>query len=73
MEAEPLAVIIEAKIQHFFWKNIVCRFGFPRVIISDNGRRFNSNKFRNQTLLKLIKDRLEGEKGAWPEELPGVL
>ena len=38
VEAEPLAVIIEAKIQHFFCKNIVCRFGIPRVIIFDNGR-----------------------------------
>ena len=27
----------------------------------------------NRTLLKLIKTRLEGAKGAWPDELPGVL
>ena len=27
----------------------------------------------NRTLLKLIKVRLEGAKGAWPEELLGVL
>ena len=27
----------------------------------------------NQTLLKIIKVRLEGAKGAWPEELPNVL
>ena len=37
MEAEPLAVITEAKIQHFVWKNLVCRFGIPQIIISDNG------------------------------------
>ena len=29
-------------------------------------------KVTNCTLLKLIKARLEGPKGAWPEELPGV-
>ena len=28
---------------------------------------------KNQTLLKLIKTRLEGAKGAWPDELPRVL
>ena len=28
---------------------------------------------KNRTLLKLIKARLEGAKGAWPEELPSVL
>lgn len=27
----------------------------------------------NQTLLKIIKSRLVGVKGAWPKELPGVL
>ena len=28
---------------------------------------------KNRTLLKLIKARLEGAKGAWPEKLPKVL
>ena len=27
----------------------------------------------NQSLLKIIKTRLEGAKGIWPDELPGVL
>ena len=27
----------------------------------------------NRSLLKLIKTRLEGAKGLWPEELPSVL
>ena len=27
----------------------------------------------NRTLLKIIKTRLEGEKGIWPDELPSVL
>ena len=30
-------------------------------------------KVTNWTLLKLIKTRLEGAKGGWPDELPGVL
>lgn len=30
-------------------------------------------KVTNRTLLKAIKVRLEGAKGAWPEELPSVL
>ena len=47
VKAEPLAVITEAKIQHFVWKNLVCRFGIPQVIISDNGRQFDSHKFRD--------------------------
>ena len=42
MEAEALATITEAKEQNFVWKNIVCRFGIPKTIISDNGRQFDS-------------------------------
>ena len=37
VKTKPLAVITKAKIQKFVWKNIVCRFGIPKVIISNNG------------------------------------
>ena len=47
VEAEALATITETKVQNFVWKNIVCRFGFPRTIISDNGRQFDSQAFRS--------------------------
>ena len=39
-EAEPLTHITEKEVENFTWKNIVCRFGIPRVIISDNGTQF---------------------------------
>jgi len=39
-EAEPVAQIIAHKIQHFVWKNIVCRFGVPRRLVSNNGTQF---------------------------------
>ena len=100
VEAEALATTVEAKVQNFVWKNIVSRFGIPRMIISDIGRQFDSHGFRsfclslgiknkysspghpqanrqievtNQTLLRIIKSRLVGAKGTWPEELPSVL
>ena len=38
VEAEPAETIIETKIIGFVWKNIICRFRIPNVIISDNGR-----------------------------------
>lgn len=37
VKEEPLVVITEAKIQNSVWKNIIYRFGIPRVIISNNG------------------------------------
>ena len=47
VEAEALATITEARIQSFVWKNIICRFGIPQTIISDNGRQFDSQSFRD--------------------------
>ena len=100
VEAEPLAKITQQNVKNFVWKNIVCRFGVPRVLISDNGWHFDNALFRdlcehfgiqnhysspahpqangqeevvNRSLLKIINTRLEGAKGVWPDELPGVL
>ena len=39
-------MITKAKIHNFVWKNIVYRFGIPRVIIFYNGRQFDGHKFR---------------------------
>ncbi|GFY91128.1 hypothetical protein Acr_07g0013240 [Actinidia rufa] len=46
IEAQPLAKITEKKTWDFVWKHLVCRFGIPRVIISDNARQFDNDKFR---------------------------
>ena len=45
VEVEALATITEARIQSFFWKNIICKFGIPLTIISDNRRQFDSQAF----------------------------
>jgi len=44
IEAEPLAQITAHKIQHFVWKNIVCCFGIPKRLVSDNGTQFASQQ-----------------------------
>ena len=46
-EAEPLATITEQKIRNFVWRNIICRFGIPRAMVSDNGKQFDNAKFRD--------------------------
>uniref|UniRef100_A0A2N9EW67 Integrase catalytic domain-containing protein n=1 Tax=Fagus sylvatica TaxID=28930 RepID=A0A2N9EW67_FAGSY len=33
-------------IQNFIWKAVICRFGIPRVLVSDNGKQFNNPRFR---------------------------
>jgi len=44
IEAEPVAQIIAHKVQHFVWRNIVCRFGVPRRLVSNNGPQFASQQ-----------------------------
>ena len=46
-EAEPLAKITEQKIRNFVWRAIICRFGIPRALVSDNGKQFDNAKFRD--------------------------
>ncbi|GJT10763.1 reverse transcriptase domain-containing protein [Tanacetum coccineum] len=47
IEAKPVAIITGAQIKKFVWDNIVCRFGLPGEIISDNGKQFRDNPFKD--------------------------
>ena len=38
VEAEALATITEKNIRSFLWRNIICRYGIPRVLVFDNGK-----------------------------------
>uniref|UniRef100_A0A2N9IPQ6 Uncharacterized protein n=1 Tax=Fagus sylvatica TaxID=28930 RepID=A0A2N9IPQ6_FAGSY len=78
VEAEPLATITERNIQNFVWKAVICRFrqfsqelGIHNHYSSPGHPQANGQvEVTNRSLLKLIKTRLEGAKGLWPEELP---
>ncbi|XP_057534393.1 uncharacterized protein LOC130812803 [Amaranthus tricolor] len=100
VEAEDLSSITEKQVCQFPWRNIITRYGIPRVIITDNGRQFVSkntiehyDRFNiqirfslvsqpqtngqvestNKEILNGIKKKIEGAKGTWDEELPGIL
>jgi len=47
VEAETLATIMEKSIQSFVWRNIICKYGIPRVLVFDNGKQFNNSAFRD--------------------------
>ena len=46
VEAEALTGITHQQVQHFLWKNIICRFGIPKVLVSDNGWQFQAKPFK---------------------------
>nr|GEZ80199.1 reverse transcriptase domain-containing protein [Tanacetum cinerariifolium] len=47
IEAKAVATITERQVKKFVWENIVCRFGIPGEIISDNGKQFTDNPFKD--------------------------
>ena len=47
VEVEPLATITKQKVRNFVWRAIICRFGIPRALVSDNGKQFDNPKFRD--------------------------
>ncbi|GKC08746.1 reverse transcriptase domain-containing protein [Tanacetum coccineum] len=76
IEAKVVATITGNQVKKFVWDNIVCHFGLPEEIVSDNVKHPQSNGLlerANRSLGEGIKARLgEGNKN-WIEELPYVL
>ena len=46
VEVEALAIITKKSIRSFVWRNIICRFGIPRILVSDNGKQFDNSAIR---------------------------
>ncbi|MCI25134.1 protein NYNRIN-like, partial [Trifolium medium] len=42
IKAEAVATITAEKVKKFYWKKIICRYGIPKSIVSDNGKQFMS-------------------------------
>jgi len=47
VEIEPLATITKKNVRSFIWKSIICRFGIPKVFVSNNGKQFKNDVFKN--------------------------
>jgi hypothetical protein len=45
-EAEALTTITTENVIKFLWKSIVCRFGMPYAMVTDNGKQFDCGRFR---------------------------
>nr|GEX19663.1 reverse transcriptase domain-containing protein [Tanacetum cinerariifolium] len=76
IETKAVATITGSQVKKFVWDNIVCRFGLPGEIVSDNVKHSQSNGLverANRSLCKGIKARLDEGNKNWIEELPHVL
>ncbi|GKC55365.1 reverse transcriptase domain-containing protein [Tanacetum coccineum] len=72
VQAKAVATIMGNQVKKFVWDNIVCRFGLPGEIKSDNRKRFRDNPFKD-CLGEGIKARLGEDNINWVEEVPHVL
>ena len=43
VEAESYALIKDKDVIKFIWKNLICRYGLPQTLITDNGSQFISS------------------------------
>ncbi|GJZ72128.1 reverse transcriptase domain-containing protein [Tanacetum coccineum] len=47
IEAKAVATISGSQVKKFVWDNIVCRFRLPGEIVSDNGKQFSGDPFKD--------------------------
>ncbi|GJS79934.1 reverse transcriptase domain-containing protein [Tanacetum coccineum] len=47
IEAKAVATITGNQVKKFVWDNIVCCFSLPGEIVSDNGKQFSDNPFKD--------------------------
>ena len=43
-------------MRNFVWCSIICRFGIPKALVSDNGKQFDNPKFKNFCAVLRIKN-----------------
>ncbi|XP_071695037.1 uncharacterized protein [Rutidosis leptorrhynchoides] len=69
VEAKVLARITGENIKKFLWNDIVCRYGLPNEIVSDNGKQLADNPFKSwceelsikQTFTSVVHSQANGQ------------
>ncbi|GJR10316.1 reverse transcriptase domain-containing protein [Tanacetum coccineum] len=47
IEAKPLSKTTGKEVKKFVWDNIVCRYGLPKIIVTDNRNNFIHDPFKS--------------------------
>ncbi|XP_057793251.1 uncharacterized protein LOC131009864 [Salvia miltiorrhiza] len=54
IEAEAFHKVRDKEVRGFIWKNVICRYGIPKEIVTDNGSQFISNDFQDWSFHKVV-------------------
>ncbi|XP_074323566.1 uncharacterized protein LOC141660478 [Apium graveolens] len=46
IEAKALAKITTKQVTQFFWENVICRYGVPHILVTDNRKQLKNIEFR---------------------------
>lgn len=46
IEVESLQKIIKKRTTNFIWRSVICKYGIPQAIITDNGTQLNNVNFK---------------------------
>ncbi|GAA0145318.1 hypothetical protein LIER_05539 [Lithospermum erythrorhizon] len=57
VEAAPLRSTTSDAIEEFIWKNIITRYGIPKILVLDNGPQFDSRVIKEMCAKLGIEDR----------------
>ena len=47
IEAKPLQEISTAEVEKFTWKHLICKYGIPYVVVTDNGTQFKAQTYED--------------------------
>ncbi|GKC54666.1 reverse transcriptase domain-containing protein [Tanacetum coccineum] len=62
IEEKAVETISGTQVKKFIWNDIVCRFGLPEEIISDNGKQFSGDPFKDWSVKLNIVQRFASIK-----------
>lgn len=46
IQAKLLSKNTTTQVTQFVWESVMCRYGIPRILMTDNGRQFNYEDFK---------------------------
>ena len=47
VEAEAFKQVRDTEVKNFIWKHVICRYGAPYEIVTDNASQFISYEFQD--------------------------